>query len=180
MKKNVLVFGTISGVIITTMMLFACLECYTNPDMKSNDVLGYAGMIAAFSFIYIGIRNYRDKYNSGAITFGKAFKTGFYMSLVAATICVGIWLIDYYIFIPDFLDKYILHVLKEAKADGATQAELQEKAAEMANYKEMYRNPAFVVIVSYLEILPPGIIISLISALLLKRKSGNANAVVTN
>jgi hypothetical protein len=180
MKKNVFVFGTISGVILTTMMLYACIECYTNPDMKSNDVLGYAGMIAAFSFIYIGIRNYRDKYNSGTITFGKAFKAGFYMSLVASTICVGVWLVDYYIFIPDFLDKYILHVMKEAKADGATAAELQEKAAEMANYKEMYRNPAFVVIISYLEILPPAIIISLISALLLKRKPGNANAVVTN
>jgi hypothetical protein len=162
------------------MMLFSCFQCYTNPDFKSNDVVGYAGMIAAFAFIFIGIKNYRDKYNGGIITFGKAFKTGFYISLVASTMYVGVWLIDYYIFIPDFMDKYIPHMLKQAEANGATSAELNEKAAQMASFKEMYQNPLFVIVVSFFEVLPIGMIISLISALFLKKKPGNENAVVTN
>ena len=171
MKKNVIVFGLISGVIITTMMVNIASMCYTNPDMKSNDVVGYAAMIAAFSFIFIGIRNYRDKYNSGVITFGKAFKTGFYITLIASSMYVAVWLVDYYVFMPDFLEKYIPHMLREASADGASQTELKDKAAELAEFKEMYQNPAFVVIITFLEVLPVGLIVSLISALILKRKS---------
>jgi hypothetical protein len=91
-----------------------------------------------------------------------------------------VWLVDYYLFIPDFLDKYIPHVLKEAKADGATQAELNEKAAELASFKERYKNPLFVIVISYVEVLPLGTVISLISAFFLKKRSGSQNVAVTN
>jgi len=171
MKKNVLVFGSITGLILTGLMLYSINQCYNNPDFESNDVIGYAVMIAAFSFIFVGIKNYRDKYNNGVITFGKAFKTGLFISLLASSIYVGVWLVDYYVFIPDFMDQYTLHVLKECARDGATQAEINEKAAEMASFSEMYKNPAFVVVQSYAEVFPIGLIISLISALILKRKS---------
>jgi len=79
-------------------------------------------------------------------------------------------LFDYYLFIPDFIDRYTLHVLKNAKADGASAAEISKKAAEMANFKEMYKNPLFVVLITYAEVFPIGLLISLISALILKRK----------
>ena len=171
MKKNVWVFGSIIGIIFACFMVYATSQCYTNPDFESNDVVGYAGMIAVFSFIFIGIKNYRDKYNGGVISFGKAFKTGFYITLIASTIYVSVWLIDYYIFIPDFLDKYIPHVLKEASRKGASPVELQDKAAEMAKFKEMYKNPLFVILASFAEVFPLGLIIALISALVLKRKA---------
>ena len=170
MKRNVWIFGTIAGLIITLFALYTVKQCYTNPDMQSNDVVGYAGMIAVFSLVFIGIKTYRDKYNSGIISFGQAFKTGLYITLVASGIYVVGWLVDYYIFVPDFLDKYIPHVLKEATRKGATEAELQEKAAEMANFKEMYKNPLFVVVVTFLEVFPVGLIVALVSALILKRK----------
>jgi hypothetical protein len=170
MKRNVWIFGTVIGVIFCFFMIYSTQQCYTNPDWESNDVVGYAGMIAVFSFIFIGIKNYRDKFSGGTITFGKAFKTGFYITLIASTMYVGVWLIDYYIFIPDFLDKYIPHVLKEASRAGATQAELTEKAEEMEKFKEMYKNPLFVILASYAEIFPLGLVITLISALILKKK----------
>lgn len=170
MKRNVLVFGTIFGLILTGWMNSMAWVCNSNPQFKSNDALGYAAMIAVFSLIFVGIKNYRDKYHAGVITFGKAFKTGLYISLIASTMYVGVWLIDYYIFIPGYLDQYIAHVLYNAKIDGATQEVLNQKAAEMANFKELYKNPAFVVLVTYAEVLPAGVIISLISALILKRK----------
>jgi len=170
MKRNVWIFGTIAGLIIISFGLYSVRQCYTNPDFQSNDVVGYAGMIAVFSLVFIGVKNYRDKYRSGIISFGQAFKTGLYITLVASGVYVVVWLVDYYIFVPDFLDKYIPHVLKEATRKGATEAELQEKAAEMANFKEMYKNPLFVVLVTFLEVFPVGLIVSLVSALFLKRK----------
>lgn len=178
MKKNVWVFGSIAGLIFSSYMVYATRECYTNPDMKTNDVVGYAGMIAVFSLVFVGIKNYRDKYNNGIISFGQAFKTGLYITTIASSMYVAVWLIEYYVFIPDFLDKYIPHVLKEAGRKGATPAELKEKAAEMANFKAMYQNPFFVIVSSFLEIFPVGLIVALISALILKRKSKDGAQVV--
>lgn len=170
MKKNVLVFGLISGVIITGMMLYSAGRIYNQAEFKSNDVLGYAAMIVAFSFIFVGIKNFRDRYNNGLISFGKAFKIGLYITLIASTIYVVVWLIDYYLFIPDFIDKYTVCVLKDAKSDGATSLELEKKATEMAKFKDMYKNPLFVILITYSEVFPIGLVVSLISALILKRK----------
>lgn len=170
MKKNVLVFGLIAGLLITAMMLYSTTMCYTDPDFRPNDVLGYVSMILIFSLIFVGIKNFRDKYNNGTVTFGKAFKIGLYISLIAASMYTIVWLIDYYIFIPDFMDRYTAHVLQAAKDGGATQPELTEKAAEMAKFKELYKNPLMVVLITFLEVLPIGIVITLISALILKRK----------
>lgn len=170
MKKNVIVFGLIAGLIVSTMMVGSSLSCYNNPGYEGNMIIGYAGMIAAFSFIFVGVKNFRDKYNGGVITFGKAFKTGLYISLIASTMYVGVWLFEFYVFIPDFMTHYTSHVIMAAKNEGATQAELDAKVAEMAQYNDWYKSPVLVILLTYMEVLPIGIVIALITALILKRK----------
>ena len=178
MKKNVLVFGLISGVIISTMMVISIGMCMRNQDFEGNKFVGYAAMVAAFSFIFLGVKNYRDKYNSGVISFGKAFKVGLYIALVASTLYVVAWLVYYYNFVPDFMDHYTQFVLRQAKRGGASDASLQETAAEMAKFKEQYKNPLLVILITYVEILPVGLIIALISALILKRKQRTPATIV--
>jgi len=173
MKKNILIFGLIMGGIISLNMVYMVNQCYTREDFSGSDVVGYAAMIAIFSFIFIAIRNYRNNYNEGVISFGAAFKMGALIALIAATMYVVTWLFYYYLFVPDFLDKYIPHVLKEATASGATQVELDQKIAEMEKFKGMYKNPFFVILVTYSEVFPVGLIVALISALILKKKANN-------
>jgi NADH:ubiquinone oxidoreductase subunit 6 (subunit J) len=136
-------------------------------------------MLLAFSLIYIGIRNYRDKYNDGVISFGKAFKTGMMMVLIASTIYVVAWLIDYFFFIPDFMEKYAAQTLAELKASGASQAEMDKETKEMADFARMYKNPLFNAMMTYVEILPVGLIVTLISSLILKRKNNEKNLIPT-
>lgn len=169
MKKIILICGLIAGFILTATMIISTALCYANENFESNMALGYASMVLAFSLIFVGIKNYRDNYNDHMISFGKAFKIGLYISLIASTMYVLVWLVDYYVFIPDFMDKYTAHVLKEAKTAGASAAELATKADEMNGYKEMYKNPLMVVLLTYSEVLPIGLVISLICAFLLKR-----------
>jgi hypothetical protein len=173
MKKNVLIFGLISGLLITTMMVVSVGMCYRKGDFRGNEVLGYTGMLVAFSFIFVGIKNYRDKYNNGAITFGKAFKTGLLITLVASTLYVLVWLIDYYLFIPDFMDKYCTHVINMSREDGATSVELARKNEQMQTFAKLYENPLFVILFTYIEVFPIGLIVSIISALILKREPRN-------
>lgn len=170
MKKNVIVFGLIIGTALTAMMLIMANKCYTNPKFETNDAVGYAALLAMFSLIFFGIRNYRDKYMSGIISFGQAFKVGAYISLIASAMYLVVWLFDFYIFIPDYLNAYKEHVLYQATLDGASQTELQAKAAEMDQFKEMYKNPVFVVLITLSEVLPLGLVVSLLSAFFLKKK----------
>lgn len=166
MKKNVLIFGLVSGLIMSANMVIMIKLLYENPDFESNDLLGYAVMVVVFSLVFFGVRNYRNKELGSVISFGKAFKTGFLIALIASTIYVVTWLFYYYLFVPDFMDKYTTHVLQQCTSE----AELAAKTAEMENFKEMYENPLFVVLITYSEALPVGLIVTLISALILKRK----------
>lgn len=170
MKKNVLTFGLILGTILAGHVVYMMNLVHSNPAIESNDVLGYAAMVVVFSLIFFGIRNYRNKELGGMISFGQAFKIGALIALVGSTMYVVVGLSYYYLFIPDFVDKYAEHVMITASRHGATAAELAEKTQEMAQFKEMYKNPVFVVLISYMEVLPVGLVVALISSFILKRK----------
>jgi Protein of unknown function (DUF4199) len=180
MKKTVLLCGLIAGLISTSLFIgLMLLGKAGQEDFKNGMYYGYALMILAFSFIFVGTKITRDKYNGGGISFGKAFRVGLYITLIASTIYVIVWLIDYYLFIPDFAEKYGAHVMEQLKASGASQAEIASKSAEMVRLSAMIKNPFFNILLTYSEIVPVGLIISLISALALKRKrrEGLAGAV---
>lgn len=170
MKKNIFVFGLILGAILCANVIIMMNQIISNPDFKANDVLGYAAMVVVFSLVYFGVRNYRNKQLDGSISFGKAFKVGALISLVASTLYVVVGLSYYYLFAPEFIDKYIQYVLKNT-----SEANLPARTKEMAEYKEMYKNPAFAIIVTYAEVLPVGLVVALVSALILKKKAKNLN-----
>lgn len=177
MKKNILIHGLIGGIVVSILMILIvnyASHCNGNVDLETSMLIGYASMLIAFSLVFVGIRNYRNKYNGGVISFGKAFKVGILIVLVASTTYVVAWLIDYYFFIPDFADKYAMHMMDSLKASGASQAEIDAQAKEMADLVTMLKNPFFNAIMTYIEILPVGLIVALISSLILKRKPVNA------
>ncbi|MXV50196.1 DUF4199 family protein [Pedobacter sp. HMF7647] len=178
MKKIVIVFGLISGLIVSAMVIYSTTMCYLQGNFEGSMLLGYASMILAFSLIFVAVKNYRDKYNSGVISFGKAFRIGLYITLISSTVYVLVWMVDYYVFIPDFMERYTSHVLNEARAKGATSAELAAKTAELKQYSEMYKSPLGVMLMTYLEIFPVGLIVSVICALILKRKNHSATTAV--
>ncbi|MCE7064862.1 DUF4199 domain-containing protein [Dyadobacter sp. CY326] len=169
MKKTILVCGLIAGIIVSVFMVTSAAMCYKSEDFDGSIVLGYASMLLAFSLIFVGVKNYRDKFSNGNVSFGKAFTIGLYITLIASTVYVIVWLFDYYIFVPDFMEKYAAHVIRQSQAEGLTGAEMQQKVAEMDGYKEMYKSPIMIILFTYLEILPVGLVVSLLSALILKR-----------
>ena len=106
MTKNIIIYGLIGGIVVSVLMLFTTHYvsfCAGNVDYDTSMLIGYASMLIAFSIVYVGIRNYRDKYNDGVMSFGKAFKIGLMMVLIASTIYVIAWLIDYFFSCPPVL-----------------------------------------------------------------------------
>jgi hypothetical protein len=171
MKRNILVFGSISGIIVGTLMALSLFWANQGHDIKEGMLLGYASMVIALSLIYVGVRNFRDKYNEGTISFAKAMKLALGITLIASTIYVVVWMVEFYVFIPDFMDKYTASHIQQVKSSGLSPAALQKQVADMEGMRDAYdHNPLVVILYSYLEIVPVGLIISLITALLLKRK----------
>lgn len=168
MKRSVIIFGLILGVILAINAVIQMRSFYTSPDMHRNHVLGYTFMVLVFSMVFFGIRNYRNKELGGVISFGRGFKTGTLIALIGSTLYVIVGLSYYYLFAPEFLDLYIAYVLKNTPP-----ADLPAKTAEMANFKEMYKNPLFAILISYSEVFPIGLVVALVSALILKRKKAN-------
>ncbi len=180
MKKLIFTYGIIGGLISTAWWAIwdSLLPHSVNQDTQV--WLGYASMIVAFAFIFVAVKKYRDNFGDGRITFGKALKIGLLVTLVGSTIYVVSWLIAYYFFIPDFFEKYMAEAKREMLAAGKSAAVISKKMAEMAKYGEMYKNPIFNILVTYSEIVPVGVVISLIAALILKKnpKPAQVNAEV--
>lgn len=173
MKRTVLVFGLIAGLIVSAFMAvsMAIVSGSTDSDHGVGSMLvGYASMLIAFSFVFVGIKSYRDKHLGGVITFGQGAKTGLMIAFIASTLYVITWAIEYNFFIPDFMDNYAQHMIDSARSAGKAETEILEISKQMTEYKEMYRNPLTFTLMTYAEIFPLGIIVALISALILKKK----------
>ena len=178
MKKIVLICGIIAGFISTSLFIgLMLLGKAGHDDFENGMIYGYTLMILGFSMIFVATKITRDKHNGGEISFGKAFRVGLYITVIASTIYVIVWLIDYYCFIPDFAEKYGAHIIEKLKASGAGAPEIAKQTADMAKFSAMYKNPLFNALLTYSEILPVGLIVSLISALILKRKKKEGNLI---
>jgi len=171
MKKIIFTCGLIGGLISISWFIFSQQVFKANMSMSESLFFGYASMVLAFSLIFVGVKNYRDNYNDGIISFGKAIKIGLLITAVASTVYVVVWLIDYYFFMPDYLDKYAAAMLAELKARHASQPTIDKEMAQAAEYAKMYKNPLFNALLTYTEIVPVGVVISLIAALILKKKT---------
>jgi len=171
MKKNVLVYGLISGICVATFMTASIAYCYNKNSFEGSMLLGYAAMILSFSLIFVGVKNYRDKFNGGLISFGKAFLTAIYMALIASTLYVAGWMIAYYNFFPDFLERFTAYQLSPAKINQMSPEQVAGIRDQIEVFKVWYSTPFGVAGATYMEILPVGLLVSIITALILKKKT---------
>ena len=159
--------GLLGSSIVSALLISITMYMKSNPEKEVSMMIGFAGMLLAFLFVALGIKQQRNASN-GFISFGKAFLTGFWIALIISTIYVLVWLVILYNFFPNFAEHYTDMAIAKASPDEVTQV-----TEEMNSFKEMYKNPIMVILLTYMEILPLGIVFSLISALILKKKQIN-------
>jgi hypothetical protein len=171
MKKIVLTFGLISGAILAAMTaIMLPLSMSGRIDFDQSEIVGYTAMVLSFLLVFFGIRSYRENVGGGTITFGKAFQVGILITLVSCAVYVISWEIVYFNFVPDFADKYAAFTIEKLRQDGATAAAIAAAEKKMADFKELYANPLINVGITFLEVFPVGLIVTLVSAAILRRK----------
>jgi len=172
----VITYGLIAGAVVSAFMSASMIYMSKNENMhadSSSMIIGYLGMLISFTFIFVAIKSYRDKQNNGIISFGKAFGMGLLIALIASTLYVITWAFVYHTFLPNFMENYCAEMIAQARASLSGPA-LDAKIAEINKGKEMYATPLGFTLFTYAEILPVGILVSLIAALVLKRKKAKA------
>jgi hypothetical protein len=141
-------------------------------EWQHSMVVGYLTMIVGLTAVYLGIKSYRDKVQGGVIKFLPALLVGLGISAVAGVIYVIAWEISLATMDVDFAASYSKGMIDAARARGATGAQLEEVIASAAAFVATYRNPFLRMGITFLEIFPVGILVSLISAALLRRTPG--------
>jgi uncharacterized protein DUF4199 len=170
MKRIVLIFGLISGALMALFM-FATMPFLDKIGFDRGYIVGYTGMVLAFMLIFFGIRSYRENVGGGAITFGRAFAVGILIAVISSICYVIAWQILYHTLMPDFFEKFSAHVIEKTRASGASAQAIQAKIQEMEQAKRLYSNPVLHVAFTFLEPFPVGLIITVISAAILRKKS---------
>jgi len=176
MKKNVFVYGLIAGICIATFMSFSIAYCYTKNSFEGSMLLGYTAMLLSFSLIFVGVKKYRDQQLGGLISFKKALVMALYMALIASTLYVLGWMIAYYAFFPDFMEKLAAYQLSPEKTSQMSSSQVNGIRQQMETFKQWYASPLGVAGATYMEIIPVGLLVSLITAAILKRKKVNVPA----
>jgi len=175
MRKTIITFGLISGV-VSSLMMAATVPFAGKISFDKGLVVGYTGIVLSFLLVFFGIRSYRDNYGNGQITFSKALTVGISITVISCVCYVVTWEIIYFNFLPDFMEKYGAHMVERAKAAGASDAAILAKVEQAKKYKEMYDNPLINAAMTFIEPFPIGLIMTLISAAVLRRKPGAQQA----
>ena len=165
MKKTVLTFGLISGAIMTAMM-FGTLAFTNSAWLQAHSmVIGYTTMILSFMLVFFGIRSYRENVGGGTITFGRAFAVGILITLISSVLYVITWEIMYF-GIPSFGERFMTMCVAHVKNSGASPEAIQTELNQLKYLDNPFINAAM----TFAEPFPVGLIITLILALILRKK----------
>jgi len=166
MTAIILRYGVIAGLIIGVPMLWRMLSAKPGEVPVVVMLLTYLVMIVALSAVFIGVKAYRDKVLGGVVRFLPALGVGLGISAVASIVYALAWEISSAYSSFDFVAFYKDYMVDAAK--GGSPAEVNQAIANAEAFEKMYRNPLYRIPMVFVEMFPVGVLISLISAAVLR------------
>ncbi len=167
MLRIILIFGVAAGLIVAVPMCL--MVTFGDPDSATHSQFtGYAIMLVALSLVFVGVKRHRDRALGGVIKFAPALLMGLAISAVAAVVYVIGWEVALAATDFAFMDAYASAAIEAARAKGLSPAEVEALAVQMESFKAQYANPLFRAPITFIEIFPVGVLVSLISAALLR------------
>lgn len=171
MKKIVLTFGLISGAISAGLMMILVPFAETIGFDRAT-IVGYTVIVLSFLLVFFGIKSYRDNVGGGYISFGRAFSVGILIAVISSLIYVIAWEIVFQNWLYDFPEKYTNYIVEKARASGASAEEVARQSAEMNSMWALYRSNILVRFAfTFVEPFPVGLLITLISAAVLRKRN---------
>jgi hypothetical protein len=168
MFGRILSYGTLAGLIVGIAMSGLTVALSGHLPSPYGMVVGYLIMLIALSAVFAGIKRYRDVDLGGVIKFWPALALGIGISFVAGIFYVAAWEATVAVTHMDFASSYANFLIEEQKAKGVSGEALAKFTADMEQFKTQYANPLYRLPMTFIEIFPVGLLVSLISAGLLR------------
>jgi hypothetical protein len=168
MLRSILIHGTIAGLIVGTILSALVVTVGEQMGGPAGMAVGYLSMLVALSAIFVAIKQRRDRDLGGVIRFWPAFGMGVAISAVAGVLYVLCWEITQAVTGFDFASFYADYLVDQAREAGATGAALEPAKADAEAFRVSYANPLWRLPMSFSEIFPVGVLVSLVSAALLR------------
>ena len=174
MKSSILKPGVIAGLIpVVFMVIFSTVWNNDKPNFELGEILGYLGITVGMVIIYFALRSHKNQTLQGQMSFKQGFLMGFYISLVSSCIYAIGWMIFYNGFATDFMDRYYEYAVQKLKNSNLDPKKLEQQVKNIEDMKEMYKNPLVQFGFTFFEIFPIALIVSAISAVILRKKSAS-------
>jgi len=169
MKKIVLTFGLISGVIASAMMAI------TFPVIESigygkAELLGYTSIVLSCLLVFFGIRSYRETVGGGRIGFGRGFGVGISIVAVSCLVYVLSFQVIYFKLMPDFAARFEACMVEHVRAKGGDAQAVAAASKQVQEFKRLWDNPVTNAALTFIEPFPIGLIVALVSAAILKKR----------
>lgn len=169
MQRLILTYGLIAGVVVgIQLFLIVTLFGDNPPTGPLGMALGYLTMLIALSAVFVAIKRRRDHDLGGAIGFWPAFGLGVAISVVAGILYVLTWEALLLIHGPGYVETMMAAEIERQRAAGVSAAELAALQTWMAEFRVSYANPLIRLPITFSEIFPVGLLVSLVSAALLR------------
>jgi hypothetical protein len=169
MLRKLLFYGVVAGLVVgLTLFTMTVVTKGRIPMGAAGMALGYLTMLVALSAVFVGIKRHRDLDRGGIIRFWPAFGMGVAISFIASVLYVLSWEAALAVTQADFPEIFAQAMIEQEKARGAGAEALAKVAADMQQFKTQYANPLFRMPMTFVEIFPVGLLVSLFSAGLLR------------
>jgi hypothetical protein len=168
MLRTILKYGVIAGLLVGGFELVTFVAFSGMPPLKYGMVIGYTTMLIALSAVFVGIKRHRDVDRGGVIGFWAALGVGLGVSFIAGIFYVAAWEAVQAMTHMDFASSYAQAIIAGEKAKGASAEALAKLSADMETFKIQYANPMYRLPMTFVEIFPVGVLVSLVSAGLLR------------
>jgi hypothetical protein len=161
------IYGSLSGAIVI-LVLIVGLQFQHQLHFIGTEWFGYLTMLIALTFIFVGVKRYRDVEKGGVIKFFTAFAVGLGIAVMASLIYMLMWEIYLALTHYTFMDSYIDGIIRARKAAGVSGPALAKQIAQLNEMRAEYANPLYRLPMTFLEIFPVGFIVALVSAALIR------------
>lgn len=170
MKSIIYKYSAIAAVIIVLFMIASTVLFIKMDNEPLSLTLGFAGMLVGFATIFLALEKYK-KENGGVLSFIDGLKIGAIIALIGSLSYTVVWMIEFQFVFPDFMDKFAAKQIEQLNASNLDPAVLAEQIKKMQEMAENYKNPYYRFGMTLMEILPIGIIITLLAAIILRKKA---------
>ena len=168
MHRLALAYGLPAGAVPILVIMAGTLLGDGDHSGGGSHLFGYLIMLVALSLVFLGVKSHRDGELGGVISFRTGVVVGLAISAVAGVAYMFLW--EIYLALTDysFISDYTAGLVEAKRAAGADEAEIAKLVADMAVMEDRYANPLFRLPMTFIEIFPVGLIVTIVSALLLR------------